>query len=62
LTTATYLPAYLVTSSLKCSTIQRSSLSMVISFWAQWFLLSFTIGPLLFLSQGLCSCSLGEGL
>ena len=52
-TTATYLPAYFVTSSLKCSTTQRSSLSMVISLWAQCFLLSFTIGPLLFLSQAL---------
>src|SRR3990172_4514178 len=29
LTTATYFPAYLVTSSLKCSTIQRSSLSIL---------------------------------
>jgi hypothetical protein len=30
-TTATYLPAYLSTSSLKCSTIQRLSLSIAIS-------------------------------
>src|SRR4030042_5996042 len=30
-TTATYLPAYLSTSSLKCSTIQRSSLSIAVS-------------------------------
>src|SRR5438132_5702739 len=30
-TTATYLPAYLVTSSLKCSTTHRSSLSITFS-------------------------------
>ncbi len=32
-TTATYLPAYFSTSSLKCSTIQRSSLSIVFSYY-----------------------------
>jgi hypothetical protein len=32
-TTATYLPAYFVTNSLKWSTIQRSSLSMILSLW-----------------------------
>src|SRR5712691_6801370 len=34
-TTATYLPAYLVTSSLKCSTIYRSSLSIISSHTVQ---------------------------
>jgi hypothetical protein len=33
-TTATYLPAYFVTNSLKCSTTQRSSLSMIVSLYA----------------------------
>jgi len=52
-TTATYLPAYFVTNSLKCSTIQRSSLSIISSLWAH-VLTFFTIGCLLFLSQGSC--------
>src|SRR3989338_4600167 len=54
-TTATYLPAYFVTSSLKCSTTQRSSLSMIISPCDGRLLLIFTIGLVPFLSQGLCS-------
>ena len=37
LTTATYLPAYLVTSSLKCSTIQRSSRSIFNSICTERF-------------------------
>ena len=52
LTTATYLPAYLVTSSLKCSTIQRSSLSMLIFHSTGRLLLLITIGPRPFSSQG----------
>jgi len=47
-TTATYLPAYCVTSSLKCSTIQRSSLSMIFPLWVS---ATFTIGPSLTLNK-----------
>jgi hypothetical protein len=51
-TMATYFPAYLVTSSLKCSTIQRSSRSMFISLCTKEPSLSVTIGCRAFSSQG----------
>jgi hypothetical protein len=46
------LPAYLVTSSLKCSTIQGSSLSMFIFLCTGRLLLLRTIGRRPFSSQG----------
>jgi hypothetical protein len=50
-TTATYLPAYFVTSSLKCSTTHRSSLSMIIVIGGVRITFHITIGGRLDVSQ-----------